>query len=367
MVISPIEAIVFEVFIRKETWFYFCLYIPHYKHKQVCWNTIDALVDACRASRPLNIFLIRDLNIDLLCDKECKWLKDVMDIHGLSNFIVSPTCHKSSYSSLIDALLTSHRRRIANTLNVNTCISNFHYLVACSTKILVPRNGNRYIHYRSYKHFDEKSFKHDLDVAPFNVGDIFDDVDDIFWFNNTMIQDILDGHIFQLKDLVSPLIWKNPNYLRFTNARIVLCTKITILSVCSHPYQKRFEKIYNQQLYEYFKHVLSDLLSAFRKRYARQHVLTKLIEDSKRALDNHMHVGLLLLDLIKAFDCLPHRLLICKLHAYGVSREFCSLVLSYLKDRLQRVKISATKSHWAKWRTEFHKVQFYVLCCLISL
>ena len=111
---------------------------------------------------------------------------------------------------------------------------------------------------------------------------------------------------------------------------------------------KIFEKIYNQQLYEYFKHVLSDLLSAFRKRYGCQHVLTKLIEDSKRALNNHMHVGLLLLDLSKAFDCLPHRLLICKLNAYGVSRESCSLMLSYLKDRLQRVKISAAKSDWAK-------------------
>ena len=111
---------------------------------------------------------------------------------------------------------------------------------------------------------------------------------------------------------------------------------------------KIFEKIYNQQLYEYFKHVLSDLLSAFRKRYGCQHVLTKLIEDSKRALDNHMHVGLLLLDLSKAFDCLPHRLLMCKLHAYGVSHESCSLMLSYLKDRLQRVKISAAKSDWAK-------------------
>ena len=58
----------------------------------------------------------------------------------------------------------------------------------------VPRNENRYINYRRYKHFDEKSFKHDLDVAPFYVGNIFDDVDDIFWFNNTMIQEILDGH-----------------------------------------------------------------------------------------------------------------------------------------------------------------------------
>ena len=36
--------------------------------------------------------------------------------------------------------------------------------------------------------------KHDLDVAPFHVRNIFDDADDIFWFNNTKVPGILDGH-----------------------------------------------------------------------------------------------------------------------------------------------------------------------------
>ena len=49
-------------------------------------------------------FMIGDLNIDLLCDKDCKCLKDVMDIHGLSNLIESPTCYESRNPSLIDVL-----------------------------------------------------------------------------------------------------------------------------------------------------------------------------------------------------------------------------------------------------------------------
>ena len=61
-----------------------------------------------------------------------------------------------------------------------------------------------------------------------------------------------------------------------------------------------------------------------------------------------MHVGLLLLDLSKAFDCLPHRLPLCKLRAYGVSRDACSLLHSYLSSRFQRVKISAPRSDWAQ-------------------
>ena len=101
-------------------------------------------------------------------------------------------------------------------------------------------------------------------------------------------------------------------------------------------------------MYDYFKHIMSDLLSAFRKKYGCHHVLTSLVEDCKQALDKHMHVGLLLLDLSKAFDWLPHKLLLYKLHAYGVSRDACDLLCSYLTNRSQRVKISSVKSDWAK-------------------
>ena len=62
-------------------------------------------------------------------------------------------------------------------------------------------------------------------------------------------------------------------------------------------FSKKIEKVFNQQLYDYFKDV-----SAFRNKYGCHHVLTKLIEDSKQAHDKHMNAGLLLLDLSKAFD-----------------------------------------------------------------
>ena len=54
------------------------------------------------------------------------------------------------------------------------------------------------------------------------------------------------------------------------------------------------------------------------------------MEDSKLALNQGKHVGLILLDLGKAFDCLPHRLLLRKFNAYGISYEACSLGKSYV-------------------------------------
>ena len=53
------------------------------------------------------------------------------------------------------------------------------------------------------------------------------------------------------------------------------------------------------------------------------------------------------MDLSKAFDCLPHNLLLSKLHAYGLQQNSCLLIKSYLQNRLQRVKIGSHKSDWA--------------------
>ena len=55
-----------------------------------------------------------------------------------------------------------------------------------------------------------------------------------------------------------------------------------------------------------------------------------MIEKWKQCLDNKGVCAALLTDLSKAFDCLPHNLLLAKLHAYGVDMS----ALRYIKDYL---------------------------------
>ena len=48
----------------------------------------------------------------------------------------------------------------------------------------------------------------------------------------------------------------------------------------------------------------------------------------------------------KAFDCLPHSLLIAKLHAYGFDKTSTEYLKDYLSHRKQKIKINKTFSNW---------------------
>jgi hypothetical protein len=52
------------------------------------------------------------------------------------------------------------------------------------------------------------------------------------------------------------------------------------------------------------------------------------------------------MDLSKAFNCLPHNLLMLKLEAYGLSENSLKLLKSYLENRRQRIKIGNNYSEW---------------------
>jgi len=73
-------------------------------------------------------------------------------------------------------------------------------------------------------------------------------------------------------------------------------------------------------------------------------VLLHLIEDWKGALDKNFVVGSVIMDLSKAFDLIPHDLLLAKHSAYCISTHSLNLLKSYLTNRRQRVRIDNVTS-----------------------
>ena len=62
--------------------------------------------------------------------------------------------------------------------------------------------------------------------------------------------------------------------------------------------------------------------------------------------DDGQLVGIVSMDLSKAFDVIQHPLLLAKLKAYGLDKDSCALFRNYLSNRQHRVKIGDTFSSW---------------------
>ena len=68
-------------------------------------------------------------------------------------------------------------------------------------------------------------------------------------------------------------------------------------------------------------------------------MILRLIEEWKEKLDKGFFAGAVLMDLSKAFDCIPHDLLIAKLNANGFDRQSLVFFYFYLKWRKQCVNV----------------------------
>ena len=111
---------------------------------------------------------------------------------------------------------------------------------------------------------------------------------------------------------------------------------VSILPVLS----KIFEKLLCKQITPFMDQFLSKYHCRFRKGFHAQHCLIAMLEKWKKAVDSKKVFGALLTDLSKAFDCLPHDLIIAKLNAYGFSLPVLNLIQNCSANRKQRTKIN---------------------------
>ena len=156
---------------------------------------------------------------------------------------------------------------------------------------------------------------------------------------STLINACIDNSVFpsnlKMAD-ISP-VYKKKDKLNKDNYR-----SINLLPIIS----KIFEKVLNNQLTDFANTFYSAHLSGFRKKHGCSDIISLMTENWRRALDNKRIVGIMAIDLSKAFDCMPHGLLLAKLHNYDIDINACTLIKSYLYNRKQRVKIGNTTSNW---------------------
>lgn len=151
---------------------------------------------------------------------------------------------------------------------------------------------------------------------------------------------VLD-HLFNycLQNSVFPSMWKCANIIPIPKIKTPLEPKdfrpVSLLCVLG----KALEKIVHAQVSQFLNEhkLLTAHQSGFRSGHSTITALVKVADDMRAAIDNRMITLLVLLDLSKAFDCVHHDLLCCKLKSIGFSDSAVNWFKSYLSDRRHRV------------------------------
>ena len=109
---------------------------------------------------------------------------------------------------------------------------------------------------------------------------------------------------------------------------------------------KIYERCLYDQMYKYFNHILSKQQCGFRKGFSTQDFLRVMSKKWQKCLDKMGISGAILTDLLKAFDCILHDLLIAKIDVYGFNYQPLRIMQRFLPNRQQRVKINNAFSRY---------------------
>ena len=111
-----------------------------------------------------------------------------------------------------------------------------------------------------------------------------------------------------------------------------------------------FSKIFEKSLYKCLLNFLdaNDIFYkyqfGFRERHSTQLAIINLVEKITKSWESDDIVIGVFLDLKKAFDTVPHDILIKKLHAYGIRGNALKLLKSYLTNRTQYITYDGVRS-----------------------
>ena len=98
------------------------------------------------------------------------------------------------------------------------------------------------------------------------------------------------------------------------------------MCACNYKHAKRARNAFKLKEVK----ILSPKLCGFRKEHSTQHALLNMLKNRQKCLDKSGVVGTVLMNLTKAYNCLPHDLLLAKRSAYGFDE---SAITNYLSNR----------------------------------
>ena len=171
---DSIQAVPFEINLRKEKWLVISIYRPPSQNSEYFLNNLTVMIDFF-ADTYDNYLIMGDFNIE----QSDPSLKAFLNSNNLYNLIKSNTCFKGK-GSCIDLFLTNRKYSFKFSGSYETGISDHHHMIYTMLKSCFNNTEPKLLNYRDFKHFSQENFKEDLSEALCDCGDSYDDFDHIF-------------------------------------------------------------------------------------------------------------------------------------------------------------------------------------------
>ena len=189
------EAIWLQVEVHHKKYLFCCAYRAPDESLEIFGNLEDILHKATRDN--FEVIILGDLSCDCLKSelKQTERMYEFLMANELTQMIAEPTRVTSTSSSLIDVLITSTPNSFERSGVLSTSFSDHLpiYGVLCGPSVKPVKH--RYIETRSFSRQSMERFNADLELVPWNVVEIFSDIDDKYYVWQTLFLAIFNDHV----------------------------------------------------------------------------------------------------------------------------------------------------------------------------
>jgi hypothetical protein len=106
------------------------------------------------------------------------------------------------------------------------------------------------------------------------------------------------------------------------------------LTVLLTTFSKALQKVMYNRLshYVHINNILIPEQSGFWRGISSENVAFSLTKSAFKSINQNVHVGGIFCDLVKAFDCVNHEILLTKTHFYGIQKSAANWFRSYVTN-----------------------------------
>ena len=167
-------------------------------------------------------------------------------------------------------------------------------------------------------------------------------------FLKSFAHDLTDSCTFIFKLSMTsgklPSSWKlanvTPVHKKEDKGKVNNYRPVSLLSVVS----KVLERLIHNKVYPAILPLLNDAHHGFRSKRSTGTQMVDVLHQWGEALDKGKQVDVLYLDFSRAFDVVPHRLLVHKLQSFGINGRLLKWFECYLMNRKQKVVLNGVSS-----------------------